>query len=241
MLTGSLWGLAAGVLVFAVIAWPVGTPSQRLRDLRGGQPAAVSGTGPRRSAAGEVFSTVWQSLRRRRARDPDDDALLFVTVLASLARGGVDVPRSMEFLAGQFGERPLGAAAGAAAATGAAGGSVADALADVPSLTALRRTLAVTEQTGAPLSDTLTCLAEGMADDLDSARAVESALAGPRATSGVLTLLPLVGLGLGTALGADPFTTLVGTTLGRGCLVAGAALAASGWWWSRRLIRAATR
>jgi tight adherence protein B len=60
-------------------------------------------------------------------------------------------------------------------------------------------------------------------------------LAEPRATAVVLSLLPLLGLGLGAVLGADPLAWLLGSRAGLVVLAAGLALEAVGAWWAWRI------
>jgi tight adherence protein B len=74
-------------------------------------------------------------------------------------------------------------------------------------------------------------------DDAEAAR--QTALAGPRATVSLLAWLPLMGLGLGVALGVDPVAILVGTPLGLAALAAGLVLTVAGRMWSARLVWAA--
>jgi tight adherence protein B len=74
-------------------------------------------------------------------------------------------------------------------------------------------------------------------DDADAAR--QTALAGPKATVSLLTWLPLMGLGLGIALGVDPLAILLGTPWGLAALAAGAGLTVAGRVWSARLVAAA--
>ncbi|HEY5518801.1 MAG TPA: type II secretion protein F, partial [Cellulomonas sp.] len=68
-----------------------------------------------------------------------------------------------------------------------------------------------------------------------------SALAGPRATARVLTGLPVLGVALGAAVGADPVGVLLGGGLGTVALMTGVALVLVGRWWIARLVRAAGR
>jgi len=51
--------------------------------------------------------------------------------------------------------------------------------------------------------------------------------------------LPLMGLGLGAALGVDPLATLLGTPLGLAALAGGVVLTVAGRAWSARLVSAA--
>lgn len=97
----------------------------------------------------------------------------------------------------------------------------------------------IAEASGCPLADVLARFAAQleMEDDADAAR--QTALAGPKATVSLLTWLPVMGLGLGMALGVDPLAMLFGTPLGVVALAAGVALTVAGRIWSARLVHAA--
>lgn len=97
----------------------------------------------------------------------------------------------------------------------------------------------IAEASGCPLADVLTRFADQLEveDDADAAR--QTALAGPKATVSLLTWLPVLGLGLGTALGVDPLAVLLGTPLGLAALAAGAGLTVAGRLWSAKLVAAA--
>lgn len=97
----------------------------------------------------------------------------------------------------------------------------------------------IAEASGCPLADVLTRFAAQLEveDDADAAR--QTALAGPKATVSLLTWLPLMGLGLGIALGVDPLAILLGTPLGLAALAAGIALTVAGRVWSAKLVAAA--
>ncbi|MFF1883950.1 type II secretion system F family protein [Pseudarthrobacter sp. NPDC058196] len=105
--------------------------------------------------------------------------------------------------------------------------------------TELAACLDIAEASGCPLADVLTRFAAQLeaAEDADAAR--QTALAGPKATVRLLTWLPLMGLGLGAALGVDPLATLLGTPLGLAALVGGVVLTMAGRVWSARLVSAA--
>ncbi|MCS6712148.1 type II secretion system F family protein [Brachybacterium sp. EF45031] len=98
--------------------------------------------------------------------------------------------------------------------------------------------LALCERTGAPLGGVLSSLVAALEDLDDAELARRSAFAGPRATAGILAILPVVGVGLGTLIGASPVTVLLRSSSGPVLLVAGAALTGCGWWWMHRLMRA---
>jgi tight adherence protein B len=68
---------------------------------------------------------------------------------------------------------------------------------------------------------------------------VRAELAGPRATAGVLTALPALGVGLGQLMGADPIGVLRGGVLGQALLVVGIGLIALGRVWTEQILRRA--
>lgn len=95
------------------------------------------------------------------------------------------------------------------------------------------------ERHGIPLADLLD---RAHADIRWRARfgaTVRAQLAGPRATATVLTVLPLLGLGLGQLIGADPLGVLRSGLLGQALLVIGVGLATAGMAWSDHILRAA--
>jgi tight adherence protein B len=92
---------------------------------------------------------------------------------------------------------------------------------------------------GCPLADVLTRLAAQLEAEDDAEAARQTALAGPKATVTLLTWLPLLGLGLGVALGVDPLSILLGTPFGMTALAAGVGLTVAGRIWSARLVRSA--
>lgn len=95
---------------------------------------------------------------------------------------------------------------------------------------------ALSEQTGAPLSDLVEQLAISVDDAAELAAAVHTSTAGPKLTQLILMLLPLGGLVLGQVMGAAPVAMLFGGFLGLACLVSGALLLAAGGLWSHRMI-----
>ena len=97
----------------------------------------------------------------------------------------------------------------------------------------------IAEASGCPLADVLTRFAAQLEVEDDAEAARQTALAGPRATVSLLTWLPLMGLGLGIALGVDPLAILVGTPLGLASLAAGLVLTVAGRIWSARLVHGA--
>lgn len=99
---------------------------------------------------------------------------------------------------------------------------------------------AISEESGAALADLLDTLAEEAETAADMHRALEAALAGPRATSRLLTYLPGIGLGLGQLLGINPLAVLTMHSVGRVALVCGAALWLGNRIWCARMLRSIT-
>lgn len=70
---------------------------------------------------------------------------------------------------------------------------------------------------------------------------LRSATAGPRASALLLAGLPVLGLAMGSGVGADPWAVLTTTGTGQVLLVAGVTLELAGVAWSRRLVDRAVR
>jgi tight adherence protein B len=132
------------------------------------------------------------------------------------------------------------------AATAGLGGDVAGVLGAVPLncavpdvLRSLAACWSVCSATGGGLAAAVDRLEEGLRADQVLRQALAAELAGPRATAGLLAVLPVVGLLLAGALGADPLAVLLHTPLGLVCLVGGVGLDAVGVLWTNRLVRRA--
>ena len=97
----------------------------------------------------------------------------------------------------------------------------------------------VADRAGAPLADVVERLAETVRDDVDLMREVAAEAAPARATGQVMAVLPLLGLGLGAGMGADPVHLLTRTLPGALCLVVGTAFACLGTWWVDRIASSA--
>ena len=93
---------------------------------------------------------------------------------------------------------------------------------------------------GAPLADILQTVAGGVAESGRAEASRRAALAGPRSTARLLACLPVVGLGLGMLVGADPASLLFDGSLGTAVGALGIGLMIVGHLVTRRLIRAAT-
>jgi tight adherence protein B len=87
------------------------------------------------------------------------------------------------------------------------------------------------QATGAPLSVALDQIADNLVSDQTIRMTVAGELAAPRASGKIMAALPLLGIGLGYLIGGDPMGFLWHEPLGWGCLLVGAALAATGILW----------
>lgn len=165
--------------------------------------------------------------------------------LCGIARAGLPPGRVWAVLAGRPGPHAMLAGAllpwlDAGVPAGRALGAVAARSAMAPAarvqLCCLAAALDACERAGAPLAASLEGLATALRAHEDARRERDTALAAPRATATVMTVLPAVGLLLGAALGADPLAVLAGTPVGRAVLVLGGTLWLAGRWWIRCLV-----
>ncbi|MET8980835.1 type II secretion system F family protein [Streptomyces sp. NPDC004539] len=92
---------------------------------------------------------------------------------------------------------------------------------------------------GAGLAAGLERVEEALRAERDQRADLRAQLAGPRATAVMLAGLPVLGLGLGAAIGADPLGVLLHSGAGLGCLVVGGVLEGVGVWWVARIVRGA--
>lgn len=99
----------------------------------------------------------------------------------------------------------------------------------------------VSAETGAPFADVLDRVEESVQADREHRRRVAAGLAGPRATAALLAALPVLGIGLGIGMGADPVRVLTTTGAGQLALLTGAVLDCVGLWWTGRIVRRAER
>ena len=94
---------------------------------------------------------------------------------------------------------------------------------------------------GAPLAPVLEGIAELIDEQAELAGERAAAAAGPRSSIRVMTGLPLVCVGVGAAMGADPLRVLLDDGPGRVAFAVGAALLWGGRRWARALVRSAER
>ncbi len=137
-------------------------------------------------------------------------------------------------------ELDAGTAAPAAWTAAAAAANLTDGLGQAADRSMVRTAWQVAETTGAPISRVIAALRDDRAAARDTARTIEVAVAGPRASGFMLAVLPVLGLGLGFALDAHPLAVLLGSAPGPQLLCAGIACDALGVGWIAALARRAT-
>lgn len=99
----------------------------------------------------------------------------------------------------------------------------------------------LSRELGAPLADLLDHYGEILAQTQAAADAAAVALAGPRTSARLLATLPLLGVGIGVAMGADPAHAILGGGLGTLAAGGGIVLIVAGYLWSKSLIARASR
>jgi tight adherence protein B len=167
---------------------------------------------------------------------PPGAVIEVVAALRDELRSGADLRTALERAAGSCPDPALAHAV----TVSRLGGDVATALRQraqqrsvIVSLAALWQ---VSEGSGAALADALDRLVAGAEQSEKVRREVAAQLAGPRSTVRVLAALPLVGVGMGMMIGADPLGFLLGTVWGWGCLALATGLEVAGLLWMRRLV-----
>jgi len=102
-------------------------------------------------------------------------------------------------------------------------------------LAEIARAWQVSVRTGADLADALDKVADSLFEDDALGLVIAGEAAGPRATGKIMAVLPLVGIGLGYAIGGDPLGFLTGSPYGWACLLIGTVLACAGVVWMERV------
>jgi tight adherence protein B len=178
--------------------------------------------------------------RRRTAVATAWRAALAATAVALSA--GLTLPDALARGGRAAGSRTPGAPAtalGAAASAARLGGDVVGVLEGrCPTGTGARLVacLRIAVGTGVAPAVLAVRLGDAVAAEEQAGRAATVALASARATTRVLAVLPLAGIGLAAAFGASAPAYLIGSPTGHACLLAAAVLEAAGLRWSARLV-----
>jgi tight adherence protein B len=189
-------------------------------------------------AAGTLGALFAAGLARRRRVARRRGTVTAVRLLAAELQAGA---QPADALAGCASASPEhGDAFAAAAAAARSGADVPGALlAAGDDLRALAHAWRVVEVAGTPLVDVLNRLVRDLGAAQDQHRAVSVALAGPRSSAVLLAALPVLGVGLGSSLGAAPGEVLLGSQAGQLLCCAGVLLDAAGVAWTQWLTRGA--
>jgi tight adherence protein B len=191
-------------------------------------------------AAGTASQVIAAAVLDRRVAAGRTAALDLVIGLVAELRGGQEPRAALEVAAGAAGVVEVAAAA-RSPTVGLAG--VLDRAAARPGgelIGDLAATWRAVEVTGAGLAAPAARLAAAARADEGVRRELAAQLAGPRSTMLLLCVLPVVGVLLGHALGADPAGFLLRTAPGQAALLAGIALEAAGVAWTRAIVSRAS-
>lgn len=179
--------------------------------------------------------------RRERERRADAVVALCGAVVGEL-RAGHEPGQAL--LVAVRGTGAMGAAEAAVSAAARFGGDVPAALGQAarePGLEGLAGVAAcwrVAVDGGAGLAAGLDRLEGALRAERRRREELRAQLAGAWSTVAVLALLPVLGLGLGAALGADPLRVLLHGPAGLVCLAVGGLLETAGLLWAGRIVRA---
>lgn len=182
-----------------------------------------------------------RELRKDRERRADGVVDLCGAVVGEL-RAGREPGQAL--LVAVRGTGVLGAAEAGVSAAARFGGDVPRALGQAacePGLDGLAGVAAcwrVAVDGGAGLAAGLDRLEGALRAERRRLEELRAQLAGAWSTVAVLALLPVLGMGLGAALGADPLRVLLHSPAGLACLVVGGLLEAAGLLWAGRIVRA---
>ncbi|HEY6745482.1 MAG TPA: type II secretion system F family protein [Mycobacteriales bacterium] len=104
---------------------------------------------------------------------------------------------------------------------------------------AVRAVWAVSERSGAPAAAVLDRVEQDLRARQAQHREIAAQLAGARSTAGLLAILPVLGIGLGAAMGARPLAVLLSEPRGQLALLVGVAMEALGVLWTARIVAGA--
>ncbi len=248
--TRGVLALTLALVVTAVLVWPRRpAPHERLAPCedpsprRGPRPDRNSATGPSRAVGRS-----WTRRRRRvRAVTAAEDRLAdLLGLVAAPLRAGVPATTSVAAAGAAVEDDPLlGPLVLDVLAAGATGEQVSGTWLshagqlDSEALRFVGQAWALSERTGAPLADALRSSEQVLRARTRSRQRLSSAAAGPRASMGVLALLPLSGPVVGMACGVSPVELYLSTAWSTASLVIGIGFATFGWWWSRTILERA--
>jgi tight adherence protein B len=212
-----------------------------------GAAAAVAGESPLPLAAGAVAVPLVRRWLRARERRRDEDrrsqgVIGLCGTTAGELRAGLQPAQALLIAVGAT--DVLGDAEAEVLAAARFGGDVPEALrtaARQPGAEGLAGVAAcwrVAVDSGAGLAAGLDRLEAALRAEMDQREELKAQLAGAWSTIVLLALLPVAGLAMGWALGADPLRVLFHSPAGIACLVIGGLLETAGLCWAGRIVRA---
>lgn len=222
-----------------------GHREQRLANLRDDLIVLAQGSGSEStsttSKADRLFTRLRTLLAGKGAREHRQrmHVITALTALATELRAGHPPEIALVNAGGIYGVWP------AAASATRFGADIAEALrVDArtnPALSALAACWQVGSVSGSGLARVVEELARSGRAGEDTRAQLDAQLASARASMRVLALLPILGIAMGTVLGAAPIPWFLGTSIGRLAFIAGVTLSGCGMWWSRRITRSVER
>lgn len=222
-----------GLLVAsAVVLWPRAGEIGVGADVSG-RAAAAAGVGP---------APAWPR-GRRRARRRRRAAEQTVLVVLDALGAGLRVGLSPEWTLRHLAATDDAAVAGLAAELVAAGSRGEQCwrrqarLAQAPEVLVVAQAWALAHDAGVRLADAVDLAARLLREARTRRDRREVSLAGPRATIAVLTLLPVLGPGVGLTLGVAPTTLYAGNVASIASTGAGLALLVLGRAWAHALVK----
>lgn len=189
-----------------------------------------------------AYSSAHRRVVDRAAARDDRDLVQALGLIEAELSAGAPEGAALVAAAGLAGAHR--AALSRAGATARRGGDVAAALTaagSAPALAGLAAAWHVRAACGAPLAEVVGRVRHDVEQRAVRTRDVAVALAGPRSSGGLLTALPVVGLGLGSAMGAHPARFLFTTAGGSAVLLVGVLADVAGTAWLAGLVRRAQR
>ncbi|MEU3555274.1 type II secretion system F family protein [Streptomyces fragilis] len=244
------WGVLTGQVLDQSLRARGRRPGTEWWAAAAGGAVALLGASPIPAVLGMAAVPIVRRLRRasdvREEHDRRAEAVIALCgALAGEVRAGRQPGEALTLVLRGQGGGVLDGALAPAVAAARFGGDVATALTGAsraPGAEGLRGLAAcwrVAVDRGAGLADGLERLDAALRSERDRRADLRSQLAGARATTVMLAGLPVLGLLLGTAMGADPLRILLHTGAGLACLAVGGVLEAAGVWWASRIVRGA--
>ena len=192
-------------------------------------------------AGGEVAATTtWLIVRgaiARRTADNERQAIKACSIIAGQLDIG-EIPAQALVIAAD--DLPLLAPAAGAVQMGGSVTGELKRLAQQPGCAGLgqiARGWSLCERTGMPLGPVVRQVASALRQSQDVRDQRRAELASSRSTSRLLAALPVVGIGMGFLVNANPLAYLTGSMAGHLCLIGAATLACAGLIWTEALTK----